>query len=59
METKKNTIEALMEQGKTNGVITTKEFMDALENFDDDEQIADKIDRYLLHRLQEPQYKNS
>ena len=46
METKKNTIEALMEQGKTNGVITTKEFMDALENFDDDEQIADKIDTF-------------
>ncbi len=46
METKKNTIEALMEQGKTNGVITTKEFMDALEDFEDDEQIADKIDTF-------------
>ncbi|MDD7184248.1 MAG: RNA polymerase sigma factor RpoD [Ruminococcus sp.] len=46
METKKNTMEALMEQGKTNGVITTKEIMDALENFEDEEQIDDKIDTF-------------
>lgn len=46
METKKNTMEALMEQGKTNGIITTKEIMDALENFEDEEQIDDKIDTF-------------
>ncbi|MBQ9897943.1 MAG: hypothetical protein IJM44_00630, partial [Ruminococcus sp.] len=31
MENKKNTIEALMEQGKANGKLTTKEITDALE----------------------------
>ena len=31
MEPKKNTIESLMEQGKTNGKLTTKEITDALE----------------------------
>lgn len=46
METKKNTIEALMEQGKTNGIITTKEIIDALENLEDEEQIDDKIDTF-------------
>ena len=33
---KKNTIEALMEQGKTNGKLTTKEITDALEELDFD-----------------------
>jgi len=46
METKKNTIEALMEHGKTNGVITTKEIIDALEGLEDEEQIDDKIDTF-------------
>ncbi len=36
METKKNTIETLMEQGKTNGKLTTKEITDALEELDFD-----------------------
>ena len=36
MENKKNTIEALMEQGKTNGKLTTKEITDALEELDFD-----------------------
>lgn len=36
MEGKKNTIEALMEQGKTNGKLTTKEITDALEELDFD-----------------------
>ena len=36
MENKKNTIEALMEQGKTNGKLTTKEITDALEGLDFD-----------------------
>ena len=35
MEPKKNTIETLMEQGKTNGKLTTKEITDALEELDD------------------------
>ena len=40
MENKKNTIEALMEQGKANGKLTTKEITDALEDLDFDvEQI--------------------
>ena len=34
MEPKKNTIESLMEQGKTNGKLTTKEITDALEELD-------------------------
>ena len=36
MEPKKNTIETLMEQGKTNGKLTTKEITDALEELDFD-----------------------
>lgn len=36
MEPKKNTIESLMEQGKTNGKLTTKEITDALEELDFD-----------------------
>lgn len=36
MENKKTTIEALMEQGKTNGKLTTKEITDALEELDFD-----------------------
>ena len=32
MENKKSTIEALMEQGKANGKLTTKEITDALED---------------------------
>lgn len=36
MESKKNTIEALMEQGKTTGKLTTKEITDALEDLDFD-----------------------
>ena len=40
MENKKTTIEALMEQGKANGKLTTKEITDALEDLDFDvEQI--------------------
>ena len=39
MDSKKNTIESLMEQGKNNGKLTTKEITDALEelNFDVDQ----------------------
>ena len=33
---KKNTIEALLEQGKANGKLTTKEITDALEELDFD-----------------------
>ena len=36
MENKKTTIDALMEQGKTNGKLTTKEITDALEELDFD-----------------------
>ena len=36
MENKKNTIDALMEQGKANGKLTTKEITDALEELDFD-----------------------
>ena len=36
MEPKKNTIESLMDQGKTNGKLTTKEITDALEELDFD-----------------------
>ena len=36
MEHKKNTIETLMEQGRTNGKLTTKEITDALEELDFD-----------------------
>ncbi|HEZ7985824.1 MAG TPA: RNA polymerase sigma factor RpoD [Ruminococcus sp.] len=36
MENKKNTIDALMEQGKNNGKLTTKEITDALEELDFD-----------------------
>ena len=36
MENKKNTIESLIEQGKNNGKLTTKEITDALEELDFD-----------------------
>ena len=36
MENKRNTIDALIEQGKTNGRLTTKEITDALEELDFD-----------------------
>lgn len=36
MDSKKNTIESLMEQGKNNGKLTTKEITDALEELDFD-----------------------
>ena len=36
MDSKKNTIEALIEQGKQNGKLTTKEITDALEELDFD-----------------------
>ena len=39
---KKNTIEALIEQGKINGKLTTKEITDALEELDFD---VDQINR--------------
>ena len=36
MDSKKNTIDALLEQGKTRGKLTTKEISDALEELDFD-----------------------
>ena len=43
MENRKNTIDALMEQGKANGKLTTKEITDALEQLDFD---VDQIDTF-------------
>ena len=44
MEPKKNTIESLMEQGKTNGKLTTKEITDALEELDFD---VDQLNTFM------------
>ena len=46
MDQKKNTIDALIEQGQANGKLTTKEITDALEELDFDvDQINSFYDR--------------
>ena len=46
MDSKKNTIDSLIEQGQANGKLTTKEITDALEELDFDvDQINSFYDR--------------
>ena len=49
MEQKKMTIDALMEQGKANGKLTTKEITDVLDELDfDTDQLASIINSLSL-----------